>query len=149
MAFNEVGKGEREGGEDNSYIKLAKIEIGDTVTGYLLRIFDSAAVAGGINLIMSIEGKQTLIASAGNVKWAAKDGKLKLGQNTRFTRRADSKVKGMKSTDFLIEQDAEDTVEVAANTSAPVEQTSQQRPPVTKSVADKIAAMKAGKGASS
>lgn len=142
MAFKEMGKNDS---GDKAFAKLTELAAGETLTGYLLGFIDSKSIEGAVNLIMEIDGVSTYVATAGNVKWAAKDRKLVIGQNTRFTRQEDTKVKGMKSTSFLIEQDADDTIPVAASTAPPVQAA---RPaPQNNSVADKIKAMKEGKGA--
>lgn len=134
MAFKNVN------GDAGQFKKLTDLEVGGSITGYFLGTRVSTQIEGAVSLLMLIDGERFAVSAAGNVKYMLQDGKLYPGQNTRITRVDDKKVKGKKSTQFTVEQDAEDTVEVPAQIG-----TIPTRPAATTSpsVADKIAAMKA------
>jgi len=137
MAFKNVNEGQA-----GKFKKLTELEIGAALTGYYLGFKPSTTIEGALSLIMLIDGEKFLVSAAGNVKYNVMDGKLALGRNTKITRNEDVKVKGKKSTNFTVEQDADDTipVEAAPMTAAPQKATPSSSP----SVAAKIAAMKAG-----
>lgn len=134
MAFKNVN------GEGGQFKKLTELEVGDSITGYFLGTRASTQIEGALSLIMLIEGERFFVSAAGNVKYMLQDGKLTPGCNTKITRTEDKKVKGKKSTQFTVEQDDEDTVEVPPQIGATP---TAARPAVSSSVADKIAAMKA------
>jgi len=125
MAFKEIA-------DKMEFKKLTDLEEGDSLTGYLYDVQESSQIEGAYTLVMMIEGNKIGVSAAGNVKWAAKDGKLVNGANTRFTRQADTKSKGKKTTSFKIEQDLEDMLEGYVP---------RQAQP-TASIADKIAKLK-------
>lgn len=106
-------------------LALTELAIGASFTGHLLSVkkyFSEEYDREMISLLFKAEdGKTTVVYPAGNVKYMIQDGKLTIGQNTRITRRSDTKVKGKKSTNFAVEQDPDDTVnvdEVLASVSA-------------------------------
>ena len=134
MAFQNVN-------EQGKFKKLTELAEGESLTGYFLGSKASTSIEGAVSLIMLIGDEKFFVSAAGNVKYMLADGKLTAGQNTRITRIEDRKVKGKKSTQFTVEQDPEDTVPGPFSVgTAPTT----SKPAVSSSVADKIAAMKAG-----
>lgn len=120
--------------------KLTDLKEGESLIGYMLGVEKSTKIEGGVNLRMRVDGKATVVNTAGNVKYMALDGKLALGQNTKITRVADRKVKGKKSSSYSVEQDADDVLEgaetLATTTSTPLSDKSAN-------IKEKIANMKA------
>lgn len=104
MAFEKKGRGEL------TFKKLTDLEVGESVTGYLIGIDESTKIEGALNIRLRVNGKTVSYSVAGNVKYMIRDGELALGQNTRITRLEDTKVKGKKSSKFDVEQDASDVV---------------------------------------
>lgn len=109
----------------NKYVKLSELKVGASISGYMLG-FEASTKNDGTNMVMKIDGERVIIGAIGNIKYAVKDNKIKIGLNTRFTRLEDTKVKGKTATRFSIEQDPDDaTTEVsvgqlmAAATTAP------------------------------
>lgn len=103
MAFEKVGK--------STFKKLTELKQGEALTGYLLATKDGS-LENSKFLVMRIDGNDTDVAAAGNVRYMVQDNKLAVGRLTRITRLADKKVKGKTSTDFEVEQDPADTIEV-------------------------------------
>lgn len=134
MAFKNVNG-------EGKYKKLTDLKVGESLTGYFLGSRVSLTIEGAISLIMAIGDERFSVSSAGNVKYMLTDGKLVAGQNTRITRTEDKNVKGKKSTQFAVEQDPDDTIPVTEQIGA---LPAKQPAAISQSVADKIAAMKAG-----
>lgn len=124
--------------EEGSFTKLTSLEVGASLTGYLLQIEDSKKIEGAKNLVMKIDGKRTIVSVAGNVKYMIQDNKLAVGVNTRITREEDTSVKGKKATRFKVEQDMEDTYGTPSLNE--LASSAAERP----SIKDKIAALKKG-----
>ncbi len=97
----------------NKYVKLSELKVGSSISGYMLG-FEASTKNDGTNMVMKIDGERVIIGAIGNIKYAVKDNKIKIGLNTRFTRLEDTKVKGKTATRFSIEQDPDDaTTEVS------------------------------------
>jgi len=120
MAFENVNS------KGYKYQALAKLEIGASITGYVIGFEQSAKYKDKTNIIIkdAATGERVSLSTAGNVNYMLKDGKIKAGLNTRFTRLEDKNVKGKKSTQFTVEQDPEDTIEVAPATQPAAQQPS-------------------------
>jgi hypothetical protein len=132
MAFQDVSS-------FNDMLKLTGIGVGESVTGYLLGIKPSPK--GGFFLIMRIGEDTQDVTASGNIKYLVMDGALKLGLNTQITRQPDTKVKGMKSTSFQVQQDPDDSVAITELApKANLENAAAARS--IQSVADKISAIK-------
>lgn len=96
-----------------------ELSVGDSMEGYLLNIENSRNYPGRFNLVMKVEGEEdnVVISAIGNIHYMVKDGVFTPGAKTRITREADKKTKNKegkssKSTQFLVEQDTEDLIEV-------------------------------------
>jgi hypothetical protein len=87
-----------------------ELEVGESITGYVLGFREGKH---GQNLLMQIDGEPVTVFSAGNIRYAIRDGKIAVGALTRITRKEDEKVKGMNSSKFSIEQDRSDTVDTS------------------------------------
>jgi hypothetical protein len=97
MAFENVNNA-------GTIVKAREIKVGDSVTGYVTAIVEGQF---GPNVKLQMEdGSSVTLLSAGNIRYAISDGKIRVGLLTRFTRNADKLVKGKTSTNFTIEQDA-------------------------------------------
>lgn len=91
-----------------SFKKLGELKVGESITGYLMAITDSSKIEGLKNLVMRIDGQETLVGASGNIKYLIKDNKFKMLANTRITREEDIKIKGKNAYRFTVEQDMED-----------------------------------------
>lgn len=95
-------------------VKATEIGIGETFSGFLLAIgsrIDKETQREMLSAHFLLQDNTVaFFLPAGNIKYALKDGKLTIGQYTEITRKPDTKVKGMKSSDFDILQDDEKTV---------------------------------------
>ena len=92
--------------------KATDLAVGEVLEGYAVRIEESRKHEGTFNLVMQDPetGSQFLLFGAGNIKYALRDGNVAIGLRTRITREEDTKIKGMKSSSFKIEQDPSDTL---------------------------------------
>jgi hypothetical protein len=129
MAFEKVGA--------TAYKKLTDLKEGESLTGYLLATKDGK-LENSKTLVMRIDGASVDVSAAGNVRYLINDNKLAFGFNTRITRSADKIVKGKKSTNYIVEQDASDTIEVG-NQAAGMASTGSA---ANTSIADKINKLK-------
>lgn len=121
MAFKQVGRGG--GGEQatGDAIKVAKIEVGTVLEGYVVRLITKEENPEHANFTMKLTstGEVKMIFTAGNLAFAAgKDGLIQEGLLTRITRLPDasgvSKAgKKFTRTQFKIEQDDEQTLDDA------------------------------------
>lgn len=102
------------GGFDNKQ-KATEMEIGQSITGYLVEINEREGENGTMHsLIFKQDNKTLLFYPAGNIKYMIKDGKLKTGVLTRVTR-IDNKTVGKgkfkkESSQFKVEQDSTDVL---------------------------------------
>lgn len=112
MAFQNVNQGK--------FVQGTAMKEGEVYEGYVLG-FQKSQQYEAINVIMqnAETGDRELFFTAGNLKYIVQDGKLITGQLTRITRLADKSVKGKKSSQFLVEQDADDTVGAEAYANIP------------------------------
>lgn len=98
-------------------VKLAKIPVGSTVSGYIQSIVPSSKPGFGPSLLMVSEDLSTTFycSPAGNVNYKIKDNALVVGQFTLFTRNKDVLMKksGKTRSDFTIQQDDERTLDAA------------------------------------
>lgn len=134
MAFKDVG-------EKSDYKKLTDLKVGESITGYLVGFVASSKYPNQKNLVMNIDGNRTVVLAAGNMKYLIADGKVTAGLLTRITRKEDEKIKGMKASQFKVEQDAEDRMEILQTEAS---ETTSTKSAATSPVADKIAALKRG-----
>lgn len=127
MAFQEVKN-------DSKFKSAAKLEVGESITGYPtgFSISDNPKAKGSYTLSMNIDGEQVGVSASGNLKWLIKDGKVQMGVKTRITKLGG---KGTTSdpTKFKVEQDPTD---VLAGFNA------QTQAPAKVSVTDKLASLK-------
>lgn len=109
MAFENVNS------KGYKFVALAQMEVGASLTGHVIGFEQSVKYKDKTNIIIkeATTGERLSLSTAGNVNYMLKDGKIKAGLNTRFTRIEDKVIKGKKSTQYTVEQDPEDTIEVA------------------------------------
>lgn len=102
MAFTTVTGG----GAD--FVKATDLKVGESLTGWVTGYHNSAQYPDVNSLKMTLEdGKNIILNPAGNLKYF-KDDNRQLGVLYRFTRLEDYKTKrGVMSTKFEIEVDAE------------------------------------------
>src|SRR4051812_30846978 len=102
--------------QDKSQLKAiagTKMKTGETYEGYPVKFVQSHKYEG-TNIIMKNKksGELETFFTAGNFKYLITDGKIELGQLTRVTRLEDVKRKGKTSSNFKVEQDPDDMIEV-------------------------------------
>lgn len=104
MAFKDVN--------ERSFMAATKIVIGESYTAYPVGTVEGKY--GPCLILQNEDGSTTQMGLVADLKYALRDGKIVLGQLTRFTRLADEKIKGVSSpkAKFKIEQDSEQTVPV-------------------------------------
>jgi hypothetical protein len=105
------------GGFDSKQ-KATEMELGQSITGYLIEINEREGDNGTMHsLIFNVGGKSLLFYPAGNIKYMIQDGKLKTGVLTRVTRTENKTVgKGKfkkESSQFKVEQDVNDVIKAA------------------------------------
>jgi hypothetical protein len=120
--------------------KLTSLEVGQSIIGFIVDFPPSTKQEGQTNITMVLDaelndgfqvfakGARVLIYTAGNIRYLIKDGKIVKGQLTRITRIEDKVVKGKKSSQYTVEQDAEQTLSdvlfnAATTTELPVSNT--------------------------
>ena len=103
MAMEDVGKGDVK--------KLIDIGVGNSISGYVVKIIPSKDYEGQLNFVMRDKetGKETLWFSAGNVRYMLQDGKIKLGRFTTI-KLLDVKTAKNKRSKFQVLQDPDDVV---------------------------------------
>lgn len=115
------------GGTGNG-IKLTGFAEGESITGYVTAFPPSTGkVKGQINLTFTLAesftnsegvttpaGASVLLFTAGNLKYMIQRGEIIAGYYTKITRIADTKVKGLNSSQFEVEQDDERELSDAA-----------------------------------
>lgn len=141
MAFEKVNKGGGNAGRDVNAdpLKLTSLKVGEERVGYIERIVKSSLEDGGMNLIMTSEDlSQTFfVYPAGNVKWMLKDNEIQTGILTKIVRTADRVVKGKRSTQFDVFQDA--SVELPAFTGTSTRATKSNSTTAAKQATDRAA----------
>jgi hypothetical protein len=150
MALQDIGtEGQGEA------IRLAKIEVGAQVSGYISGFVDSKKQPPPMRSGQSIVKKDILMVgedgtpfrvfTAGNVMYKVADGALREGLFTVFTRLPDKKNKdGNAKTDFRIQQDPERTLALAQTTAKVASTTTSDKASIREQAA-KIAAAVKGK----
>lgn len=118
MAFTSISN------ENREYKKVTDLKVGESLTGYYLshEVSSNPQAKGAITLAMRIDGKNVGVSAAGNLKYIIQDGKITTGALIRITRLDDKKVKGMRSSQYSVEQDLDDVyVAPSVNELAPSE----------------------------
>lgn len=135
MAFKDVDEG-------RNFKKLTALNVGESLTGYpiAVEVSTNPKARGAINLIMNINGERVSVSTAGNVKYQAQDGRIKLGLKTMITRLADGKIAGKTASNFRVQQDSED---VLAGFDATAAATTPTATVASKPISEKLAALKA------
>lgn len=89
-------------------VALTKLATGGAVIGYVEGFMPSKQNPDTQNIIMRTEdgAGRFVVWTAGNLKYMIRDGLVKPGILTRITRIADKMVRGKKSSQFTVEQDA-------------------------------------------
>ncbi len=114
---------EKRGGLKNTAQYLTELQIGDVLEGYV-RGFPVSKHGANISLKLTQDygefttGQEILIFPAGNVRYMLIENEVVAGQLTRITRVADKNVKGKNSSQFAVEQDPSQTMEVDAEIAA-------------------------------
>ena len=115
MAFQNVNSRSSGGRATRDPIKLTGLKVGDSVTGHVLNFVDSLQNPDNKNILLQLEdGGTAYVYTAGNVKYMINDGKIQEGLLTRITRIDDKTVKGKRSSQFTVEQDADNTIDVSS-----------------------------------
>lgn len=115
MAFQSVNS--KSGGKSTAEpVKLTSLAVGESVTGFVLSFVPSKQNPDVSNIFMKSEdGADTFyVYTAGNVKYMIADGKIEKGILTKIVRLEDAMVKGKKSSQFDVLQDADITVDDAS-----------------------------------
>ncbi len=118
----------------NGKLKTAKMEMGSSVSGELVRVNDSQY---GPVYVLNVNGKEVTLYPSGNLKFLAADiesGKRQLNVQTTITRVADKSYKGYPVTQFTIDQ-TQNAQAATSSTAAPS----------TDNVATKLAAIRANR----
>ncbi len=113
MAFQNVNNKSGGGKATSEAVKLTGLEVGGSVTGYVLSFVPSLQNPDNQNIFMrSEDGEHTFyVYTAGNMKYLINDGKIEKGLLTKIVRLEDKMVKGKKSSQFEVLQDSERSVE--------------------------------------
>jgi hypothetical protein len=105
----------REKASNSNFRKATEIEVGETVSGYLVGLPANRFNENEKDIVLRNKesGEETRIATAGQLKRDVNDGYLILGQFTSITRLKDRKEKSKDGkaytlTDFDTQQDSED-----------------------------------------
>lgn len=101
----------------SAFKKATDLAVGESIVGHVLGFEQSPKYADKTNLIMqNAEGERIVLGTAGNISYMIKDNKIKAGLNTRITRNEDRQAAkgGKTSSNFTVEQDSEDAIEVAS-----------------------------------
>lgn len=92
--------------------KATGMKVGETITGYVVRIEQSRKHENQSNMVIREEsGAEYLLFSAGNLRYLLGDQKIKTGLLTQITRLEDKVVKGKPSTQFDVQQDPDKTLD--------------------------------------
>jgi hypothetical protein len=102
-------------GAGKTFPRNLKLEVGQTVTGYVTGFEESSKYPGSHFILIRQENGETVSVSAnGNLRYRHQDGDITVGQLTTITRNADRKGKsGKMVNDYYFAQDPEKTIEVA------------------------------------
>ncbi len=114
MAFQDVNNLAPRASKDP--VKLSQIDVGSSVTGYVVRFVPSKHNPENMNILLQAEDSSDTfyVYTSGNMKYLIGDGKIREGLLTKITRLADKNVKGKTSTQFQVLQDPEQTLEDAS-----------------------------------
>ncbi len=83
--------------------KTSALEDGQSISGTVLAFRASTKYPGNTDLVMKGEdGKTFNLAPSGNLKYAIRDGLVKIGSTYKFQREGTKKIKGMDSGVFGI-----------------------------------------------
>jgi hypothetical protein len=102
-------------GEGGSFKKATEIPVGESITGYVVGFEQSRVYEDQTNIVMQGEdGAQFTLATAGTLKYAIQDKKIRLGLYTEITNRGQQQKTnkaGKKFTQFVFDvaQDDERT----------------------------------------
>lgn len=108
MAFKNINQ------QASGSISATKMAIGSSVEGYVTGFEPSLQNPENMNLMLKVaDGTTVRFYTAGNLKYMIKDGKIATDILTRITRTEDKNVKGKNSSQFTVEQDADQTLEDA------------------------------------
>lgn len=97
----------------NAIIKLNDMKEGDVYECYPVKAFTVSLKNGeatNIQVVNAETNEVETINTPGNVKYAYKEGRLTMGQLTRFTRLEDRKYGSLKGSAHKIEQDPDDVL---------------------------------------
>ena len=90
------------------------MEVGASVEGFVVGFEPSLQNPENMNMLLKVsDGTTVRFYTAGNLKYMIKDNKIQQDILTRITRTEDKNVKGKNSSQFTVEQDAEQTLEDA------------------------------------
>lgn len=88
---------------DTEFRKSSALEDGQSIEGTVLAFKDSVKFPGSINVVMrGSDGKNFTLSPSGNLKYAIRDGLLKVGQTYKIQKEGSKKIKGMTSGVFGI-----------------------------------------------
>ncbi len=95
---------------DKEPVALTALEIGEAVDGYFVETAKSIHANGGDNLVFRDKetGETFPVYSAGNIRALLQGDDYKFGAYTVITRIDDKMVNGRKSTQYKMQQDADD-----------------------------------------
>ncbi len=83
--------------------KTSALEDGQSISGTVLALRPSTKFPGNTDLVMKGEdGKTFNLSPSGNLKYAIRDGLVKIGMTYKFQREGTKKIKGMNSGVFGI-----------------------------------------------
>ena len=113
MAFQNVNNKSGGGKATSEAVKLTSLDIGASVTGYVLSFVPSLQNPDNQNIFMrSEDGEHTFyVYTAGNMKYLINDGKIEKGLLTKITRLENKNVKGKTSSQFEVLQDPDQHVD--------------------------------------
>ena len=88
---------------NSEFRKASALEDGQSIEGTVLAFRDSTKFPGNVAVVMrDMDGKTFTLSPAGNLKYAIRDGLLKIGTTYKIQREGTRLVKGMKSSQFGI-----------------------------------------------
>ncbi len=88
---------------DLEFRKTSSLEDGQSIEGTVLAFKESTKFPGTVNLVMrGLDGNNFTLSPSGNLKYAIKDGVLKIGNTYKIQKEGTKKIKGMTSGVFAI-----------------------------------------------
>lgn len=88
---------------NTEFVKASALEDGQSIAGTVLGFKDSVKFPGSTSVVMQgLDGKRFTLTPSGNLKYAIRDGHLKIGCTYKIQREGTTKIKGMSSGLFGI-----------------------------------------------